>query len=153
MKAAFIAVIVLHPNERRNRIARSSLPLHAYHPANRVQFQRPGAAGLELLEVTQVARAVIDFALLAIEGDRVIGAIISQALVAAQAGLLVVWVEIVPIQRVGLDGSPFVQGVIAVLLCLRVTVLHLLGVTVAPVDGLLLTDLPAVIVAGNVVSA
>ena len=71
---------------------------------------------MELLEVTQVARAVIDFALLAVEGDRIIGAVISQALVAAQAGLLVVWVEIVPVQRVGLDRGPFVQGVIAVLL-------------------------------------
>ena len=104
-----------------------------------------------MLEIGFISGVIGLFAFLGIEIDRVISAFISQALVAADVGLFIIRIEIVAVQRVGLDRGPFVHGVVAILLALGVTVLHHFGRTIAVVDGLFFAHFPALIMTGNVI--
>ena len=76
---------------------------------------------------------------------------VAQPLIARKVRRVVDRLEIAPVLCIGLDRRPLVDGVGAIFLGLCVAFLHHLRITVTFVDGLLLADILALVVAGNII--
>lgn len=92
------------------------LSLHANDPTHHIQTQRPGTAGLELLEFADRIRRIGKLPVTAIEVHPQLRRTRSLALSAEQRRLSILRIQVEAFQVVGLDRRPLVNGVTAILL-------------------------------------